>query len=158
MSSIHLTTFIAAPIERVFDLTRNLAIYKVAFQGRKEKFTSGAGSNVIDQGDTITFHARHLGKTRVVTLKITSLDRPFSFIEEQVTGDLVNYKHEHHFKEVENGTIKIDLVDCNGTRDIIGKLFGKVYIRKYLEELIQLQNSVILQYAESEKWRAILTI
>jgi ligand-binding SRPBCC domain-containing protein len=82
---------------------------------------------------------------------------PFSFIEEQVKGDLVKYRHEHHFKEVQNGTIKIDLVDFGGTRDLIGKLIGNGYIKNYLEEMIQIQNEVIQQYAESEKWRAILT-
>jgi len=58
---------------------------------------------------------------------------------------------------VQNGTIKIDLVDFGGTRDLVGKLIGNRYIKNYVEEMILVQNEVIQQYAESEKWRAILT-
>ena len=76
MPTIHLTTFIAAPIERVFDLSRNLTIYKSLMQGRKEKFSSGAASNVIAHGETMTFHAKHFGKTRLVTTRVIELQKP----------------------------------------------------------------------------------
>ena len=157
MPTIHLTTFIAAPIERVFDLSRNLTIYKVLMQGRKEKFSSGAASNLVAHGETMTFHARHLGKTRIVTTRVVDLQKPSSFVQEQVKGDLVHFKHEHHFKGVENGTILIDMIDFEGPRDVIGKVLAKIYLKKYLENFIHKRNSLIQQYAESEKWRAVLS-
>lgn len=157
MPTIHLTNFIAAPIERVFDLSRNLTIYKLMLQGRKESFSSGAASTLINQGETLTFHAKHLGKTRLVTTKVVDLKKPSSYIQEQVKGDLLHFKHEHFFKSVQNGTIMIDMIDFDGPRDMIGKVVGRLYLKNYLEKFIATRNALIQQYAESEKWRAVLS-
>jgi ligand-binding SRPBCC domain-containing protein len=157
MARIHLTTFIAAPSERVFDLSRHLALYKLLFHNRREKFSSGAGSNLLGKGETISVISKHAGKSRMSMIKITDLQRPLSFIEEQVKGDLDSFRHEHHFKRVANGTIIIDLVEFGGPKDIIGRIFGKIYFKKYLEELLRKRNEVIRSYAETEKWRAVLS-
>jgi len=157
MPTIHLTTFIAAPVERVFDLSRNLTVYKVALQKRKEAFSSRTGSNLIGHGESVTFSAKHFGKTRLLTSSIVALKKPSSFVEEQVKGDLKNFRHQHHFKPAENGTIMIDIIDFEEPRDLIGKCIGKFYLKQYLENFMHKRNTVIQQYAESEKWRAILT-
>ena len=157
MSIIHLTSFISAPIDRVFDLSRNLTIYKNVFQNRNEKFSSGAGSTLVSHGETISFHAKHGGKIRVVTLRITAMERPYSYTEEQVKGDLEYYKHDHHFKTTVNGTIMIDIIDFAGPKDFIGKFFGRIYFKRYVEVLVRKRNEVIRQYAETEKWIALLT-
>ena len=157
MPSLHLTSFIAAPVERVFDLSRHLALYKLLFQNRKEKFTSGAGSNMLNNGETLSIVVTKAGRSRMSMIKITSLQRPVSFVEEQVKGDLENFKHEHHFKPIENGTIIIDLVQYGMPRDLLGRIFGKLYFRKYMEELVHKRNELIRSYAETEKWRAVLT-
>jgi len=156
MPTIHLTTFIAAPIERVFDLTRHLAIYKYLMNG-KEKFSSATASNLVNNGETITIQVKHFGKTRWVTTKVTAFQKPSSFVQEQVKGDLLHFKHEHYFKKVDNGTILIDLINFAGPRDVVGKIIGKTYLKKYLEKFFHRRNKIIQQYAESEKWRAVLT-
>jgi len=157
MPRIHLTTFIAAPADRVFDLSRNIAVYKSAFNNRKEMLSSGAASNLVNHGETIILHAKHFGKTRNITLRITALEKPSSFTEEQVKGDLENYLHEHHFKQVDNGTIMIDIIEFGPPRDIAAKVFGKFFLKKYIENILIKRNESIKQYAETEKWRAVLT-
>jgi ligand-binding SRPBCC domain-containing protein len=156
MHKIHLTTFIKAPVERVFDLSRNLTIFKATLQNRKEKFTSGAGASLVDQGDTLTLHAKHLGKNRVMTARVVELSKGESFVEEQVKGDLKSFRHERHFKTVANGTILIDLLEFEGPRDMMGSFFSKFYLKTYLEKLVRHRNEVIRKYAETEKWRAVL--
>jgi len=156
MPSIHLTTFIAAPIERVFDLSRHLAVYKYVFNGRKETFTARSSNNLVTDGDTLTLTVKHLGKTRLVGLKITNLKKPYFFTEEQSKGDLQSYRHDHHFKRIDNGTILIDVLDFGAPRDLVGKLIGNLYLKDYLEKLVLKRNEVIRQYAETERWRAVL--
>lgn len=157
MASIHLTTFIAAPAERVFDLSRHLALYKMLFHNRKEKFSSGAGSNMLVKGETISIVVKNAGRSRMSMIKVTDLNRPFSFTEQQVKGDLESFKHDHHFKPIDNGTIIIDLVEFGMPTDILGKFLGKIYFKKYMEELLRKRNEIIRSYAETEKWRAVLT-
>lgn len=147
----------AAPVERVYDLSRHVALYRMLFQNRKESFSSGAGSNLLGKDETVSIVVKHAGKSRMMMIKVTDLKRPHSFIETQVKGDLENFKHEHHFKPVANGTIIIDLVEYGMPRDLIGKLFGKIYFRKYMEELLHKRNEIIRSYAETEKWRAVLS-
>ena len=155
MARIHLTTFIAAPTERVFDLTRNLAVYKYVFNSRKEKFSSAAGTKLLSKEESVSIVAKHLGKERVTTLKITTLDRPLLLVEEQSKGDLQMYRHEHHFKPIDNGTIVIDLIDFGEPRDFVGRYLGKIYLKNYIEELVRKRNELIRSYAETEKWRAV---
>lgn len=155
MARIHLTTFIAAPTERVFDLTRNLAVYKYVFNSRKEKFTSPTGTKLLSKGETVSIVAKHLGKERLATLKITTFERPLLLVEEQSKGDLQMFRHEHHFKPIDNGTIVIDLIDFGTPRDFVGHYLGKIYLKKYLEELAHKRNELIRSYAETEKWRAV---
>lgn len=156
MSNIHLTKFIEAPVERVFDLTRNLTVLRALFNERKETLHSGAGGNLLEHGETVSIHARHLGKTRMVTLRVTTMQSPLEFTEEQVKGDLENFRHQHHFKAVENGTILIDLIDFGEARGFMGGLLSKLYLKSYLVALTERRNELIRQYAESEKWRVVM--
>jgi ligand-binding SRPBCC domain-containing protein len=156
MSKIHLTTFIKAPADRVFDLSRNITIFRKALQSRKEKISSGAAGNLVSSGETITLHARHLGKTRMMTARVMEIKKPLTFIEEQVKGDLKSYRHERHFKEIDNGTIMIDLLEFEGPRDMLGNFFSQFYLKKYLQKIILERNELIRQFAETEKWRAVM--
>lgn len=156
MANIHLTTFIEAPTERVFDLTRNLAVYKYVFNSRQEKFTSQSSTNLLTKGETVSIIATHLGRQRLTTLKVTTFERPLFMVEEQVKGDLTEYRHEHHFKPIDNGTIVIDLIEFGPPRDFVGRYLGKIYLKNYLEELTRRRNEVIRSYAETEKWRVVL--
>lgn len=155
MSSIHLTTFIKAPVERVFDLCRNTTVYKKALEGRKESLVAGTTGILVNAGDTITLSAKHLGKTRMITARVIEMNIPEKFVEEQIKGDLKSFRHEHHFKSVENGTLVIDLVEMEEPRDAIGSVLGKLFMKKYFETLLNKRNALVKLYAESEKWRAV---
>src|SRR5919107_3243133 len=108
MPLIHLTNFIAAPIERVFDLSRSVALHKRSMSKYGEQAINGKKSGLMDLGETVTWKAKHVYKERIMTVKITSLQRPFAFTDEQVKGDFKMMKHEHFFKPTDNGTIMID--------------------------------------------------
>jgi ligand-binding SRPBCC domain-containing protein len=156
MFSIHLTTFIKAPIDRVFNLCRNSTIFKKALNGKNETLTAGATDILVKPGDTLTIFAKHFGKTRSLTLRITEMENQQKFVEEQVKGDLKSYRHEHHFMQVENGTIVIDLVEMEEPRDAIGSILGKLFLKNYFEKILSKRNELVRQYAESDKWRAVM--
>ena len=156
MDSIHLTTFIKAPVERVFDLCRNTTVYKKALEGRNESLSAIAAGILVNAGDTITLSAKHLGKTRVTTARVLEMNIPEKFVEEQVKGDLKSFRHEHHFKSVENGTLVIDLIEMEEPRDAVGGVLGKLFMKNYFEALLNKRNALVKLYAESEKWRAVM--
>jgi ligand-binding SRPBCC domain-containing protein len=157
MPQIHITTFIAAPRERVFDLSRNISLHKISMQESKEEAIAGISSGPISLHETVTWKARHLGKTRTMQVKISQMESPLSFTDEQTSGDFVSFRHEHHFKLVENGTIMIDILDFSSPYGFIGRCFNSIYLNKYMEKILVKRNAVIRRYAETEMWKALMT-
>ena len=156
MSSIHLTTFIAAPVERVFDLSRSINLHQISTASTYERAVAGIVTGLINENETVTWEAKHLFKTRQFTSRISVMKRPTYFIDEMTKGDFKSFKHEHHFKSVGNGTIMIDQVNFESPFGIIGKWMNGLYLKNYLEKLIGSRNNVIKEYAETEKWKTIL--
>jgi len=156
MPTIHLTNFIAAPVERVFDLSRSIELHKKAMAHTGEKAVAGTTMGLIGLNETVTWTAKHLYKTRVMKVKITAMQQPFSFTDEMVEGTFKSMKHEHHFKQIDNGTLAIDIFTFESPYGAIGKMLNSVFLRKYMEGLLDQRNRVIQEYAESDKWKFIL--
>jgi ligand-binding SRPBCC domain-containing protein len=156
MPQIHITTFISAPPERVFDLSRNISLHKISTKDTHEEAIGGVTSGVIGLNETVTWKARHLGKKRIMQVKITKMESPVSFTDEQLKGDFITFRHDHHFKPVENGTLMIDMLDFTSPYGLIGKIFNSLYLTRYLEKFLLKRNAVIRKYAETEMWKALM--
>lgn len=156
MPHIHLTTFIHAPIERVFDLSRSINLHQISTADTNEKAIAGVTSGLINKDETVTWQAKHLFKIRQFTSRITDLQSPVYFVDEMTKGDFKSFYHEHHFKAVDNGTILIDKLEFETPYGIIGKMLNGIFLRSYLEKLLAKRNAVIKIYAETQKWKAIL--
>ena len=156
MPSIHLTTFIAAPVERVFDLSRSIDFHKKSMAHTNEQAVSGTTAGLIELQETVTWKAKHLFKTRVMRVKVTEMSKPFSFTDEMINGDFKSMKHEHHFKKIENGTLMIDLFTFTIPYGSFGNILNKLFLTNYMKKLLEQRNTAIKQYAESEKWKFIL--
>jgi ligand-binding SRPBCC domain-containing protein len=147
MPLIHLTTFIAAPIERVFDLSRSIDLHKKSMAHTNEQAVAGTTAGLIELQETVTWKAKHLFKTRVMRVKITEMSKPFSFTDEMVEGDLKSMKHEHHLKKIENGTLLIDLFTYTALYNSFGKIAEKLFLTNYLKNLLEQRNRAIKEYA-----------
>jgi ligand-binding SRPBCC domain-containing protein len=156
MPKIHITTFISAPIERVFDLSRSINLHKISTAHTKEEAIAGTTSGLINLNETVTWKAKHLFKTRLYTSVITAMEKPSYFVDEMQKGDFKSLRHEHHFKAVDNGTIMIDIMEFESPYGAAGKFFNAIYLKKYLENFLLKRNAVIKEYAETQKWKAIL--
>ncbi|HEU4469508.1 MAG TPA: SRPBCC family protein [Flavisolibacter sp.] len=157
MPFIHLTTFIAAPRERVFDLSRSVDLHRSSMSHYGEKAVGGVMSGLVKEGDTITWQARHLNKERQLEIKITGYSKPDFFIDEQVKGDFVLFKHEHYFKEIENGTIMIDQLRFESPYGFWGRLVNRFYLEKYITRLLEQRNAAIKKASEGNQWKQFLS-
>jgi ligand-binding SRPBCC domain-containing protein len=156
MPTIHLTTFVAAPAERVFDLSRSIDLHRKSMMHTREEAIAGTTNGLIGLGETVTWKAKHLYKTRILKSKITSMDRPLSFTDEMVDGDFKSLRHEHHFKSIENGTLIIDLFSFEAPYGSLGKWASRLFLTNYLKKMLEHRNHTIKEYAESEKWKFVL--
>jgi ligand-binding SRPBCC domain-containing protein len=157
MSRIHLTTFIAAPVERVFDLSRSINLHTISTAGTDEKAIAGVTTGLINVNETVTWEAKHLFKKRQHTSVISAMEKPLQFVDEMTEGDFKSFRHQHHFKSIDNGTIMIDILEFESPYGNLGKFFNAIYLKKYLQNFLEKRNNTIKEYAETQKWKAILS-
>ena len=148
MSYIHVTTFMEAPAERVFHLSRSIRLHKLAMKEVQAEVIQQPSGALIGPGESVSWKAKLLFRMRLWKLKVTSFQEPFSFVEEQVQGDLKTMKHEHFFKPVENGTIMIDQFHYTLRYGNLGNLVNSIYLRKYLQRMLEERNRLIKKVAE----------
>lgn len=156
MPTIHLTTFIAAPVATVFDLSRHIGLHKESMSAYQEEAVAGTRFGLIENEETVTWQAKHLFKKRLLRVKITGMIKPEQFTSEQLEGDFKMMKHEHHFKPCDNGTIMIDLFHFESPYGIIGQWFNSLYLTNYMKRMLEQRNKLIKEYAESDKWKKLL--
>ena len=157
MPKIHVTTFIAAPCERVFDLSRSINLHLVSAASNKEKAIAGTTTGLINKDESVTWQARHMFKNRLFTSGITEMNRPVYFKDVMLKGDFKSFEHEHHFKAIENGTIMIDIIHFETPYRQLGRLINRLFLHSYLKKLIEKRNAVIREYAETRKWEILLS-
>jgi ligand-binding SRPBCC domain-containing protein len=156
MPFIHLTTFIAAPQDRVFDLSRSVDLHKASMKRHEEKIVAGTISGLMNLNDSVIWTAKHLFKQRRLKVKITKFQRPEYFIDEQEDGDFKMMKHEHYFKPIQNGTIMIDQFHFETPHGLIGRVINTIYLEKYLTNLLLERNRLIKETAENNLWNQYL--
>lgn len=122
----------------------------------KEEPIKGKTSGLISFGESVTWQARHLGKLRQLTTRITAMEKYVHFRDEMEEGDFTFMKHDHYYKEIQNGTVMIDLMEFGTPYGWLGRMVERFYLVNYMTKLLCLRNDTIKEYAESDKWRVIL--
>lgn len=156
MPLIELTTVIHAPVGRCFDLARSIDLHKLSTRGTQEEAIAGVTSGLIGKGELVTWRAKHFGITQTLTSKITAFEYPTHFQDEMIEGVFKMIKHDHRFQEVDGKTIMRDKFWFESPCWILGILFNKIILEKYLYNLLITRNRIIKEVAEDDQWRTIL--
>jgi ligand-binding SRPBCC domain-containing protein len=157
MPSIHLRTKINAKINICFDLSRSVDLHTISTSKTKEKAIDGVTAGVVKLNDSITWEATHLGIRQQLTSKITQFEEPKHFRDEQIKGAFKFMKHDHYFEECEGFTVMTDHFQFSSPYGVIGKIVDALVLKRYLRRFLIVRNSVIKDYAESGKWKLILS-
>lgn len=156
MPLIKLTTFVKAPLERVFDLSRSIDLHKYSMNRFEEKPVAGRLTGLIEAGEEVTWKARHLLKERTLRVKITAMEHGVSFTDEMLAGDFRSMKHDHFFKACDNGTFMIDHFAFESPYGTLGRWFNSLYLAGYMKRMLEERNTIIRQVAESNQWKQYL--
>ncbi|GKV55372.1 hypothetical protein NCCP2222_13190 [Sporosarcina sp. NCCP-2222] len=84
MPIIKYDIFVNAPIHVCFDLSRNVEIHMETTSKTKERAIAGVTSGLMEQGDTVTWEATHLGVRQQLTAKIIEMNKPYQFTDVMV--------------------------------------------------------------------------
>lgn len=148
MSRIRLETLIAAPVERVFDVARDIDVHQRAVARTGERAIAGRMSGLIGYGEAVTWEARHFGRRWSRTSRITAFEPPTMFIDEQVAGPFRSFRHEHRFRSVDRGTLMTDDWLHIAPFGVLGRLADRLVLDRYMRGLLKTRNLAVRRDAE----------
>jgi|TARA_B110000977_G_C10910489_1_gene429033 ligand-binding SRPBCC domain-containing protein len=157
MPRIEIKTKIKANKNIVFDLSRSIDLHKISTEQTNEEAIAGKTSGLIGINESVTWRAKHFGVYQNLTSKITEFDKPNYFVDEMQKGAFKEFKHEHHFTELNGETLMTDIFNYKSPLGFLGKFADKVFLKKYMTELLTERNRVVKEFAESGKWKELLT-
>ena len=156
MPVIDITTSIAAPIERVFDLSRSVDLHTASTAQTSERAVAGVTSGLMSLGQEVTWRARHFGIWQNLTTRITAFDRPAFFRDSMVRGAFRRFDHDHLFSESGGVTRMRDVFDFDSPLGILGGIANQLFLTWYMRRLLAIRNAAIKFAAETEEWRRYL--
>jgi len=153
MAIIQLSTPIAAPPERVFDLARSVDAHQQSAGNTHERAVAGVTRGLIGMGDEVTWEARHFGLKQRLTVRVTEFERPRRFQDIMVSGAFKSMKHDHEFTGRPEGTLMMDRFEFESPFGILGWLADRLFLVNYMRRFLIGRNLVLKNLAESEGWR-----
>jgi ligand-binding SRPBCC domain-containing protein len=135
--------------ERAFALSLDIGAHERSLAGTGERAVGGVTTGRIGLGETVTFRARHLGAVWRLTSRITALEAPHRFVDEQVRGPFARFRHEHRFERAGTGTgtgtgtRMVDDVEVTAPFGPLGRLAEFVVLDGYLRRLLSTRNAAL---------------
>ncbi|MEM9347443.1 MAG: SRPBCC family protein [Planctomycetota bacterium] len=150
MPVITIITEIQAPLDSCFDLSRDIGFHIRSLEHTNEKAVAGRTEGLIELHETVTWQAKHLGMTRRIAVRVSAMDRPTHFRDEQVEGPFRQFVHDHGFEDLGGGVTRMrDVITFASPFGVSGWVVDRVFLKAYLRRLIQQRCSAIKNQLES---------
>jgi ligand-binding SRPBCC domain-containing protein len=75
-----------------------------------------------------------------MTSRITEMEAPDYFVDEQISGPFRRFRHVHEFSQDSTGTVMVDRVEFAAPFGPLGRLAEKLVLAHYLRKLIETRN------------------
>jgi ligand-binding SRPBCC domain-containing protein len=149
MTRFEVVAHIAAPPQRVFDVSLEVEVHTASMSGSTERAVDGVTSGRLRPGDTVTWQATHFGLRWRMTSRISAFDPPRHFVDEQVRGPFKRWHHAHHFDpDGHGGTVMRDVIDFAAPLGPLGIVAERLVLNRYMPRLINLRNEHVKAIAE----------
>lgn len=149
MTTIQITTEIKAPIETVFNNSRDIGLHQQSASQTNEKAIAGRTSGLIEKGEMVTWKGKHFGFYLQHQSIISEMDYHTYFVDEQQKGHFKSFKHQHFFEEKNGVTIMQDILQYETPFGILGKLFDSLLLKKHLVQFLLYRNEVLKTLSEN---------
>jgi ligand-binding SRPBCC domain-containing protein len=136
-------TDFSIPVEAAFDLSLDIDAHQASMAASGERAIAGVTSGRIGLGEEVTWRARHFGVPFTMTSRVTALDRPTMFVDEQVRGPFHQFRHAHRFEAIETGTRLTDSVTFTVPCGPFGRAAEHFVLARYLRRLIEVRNEYL---------------
>lgn len=140
MPVINLVTEIHAPIERCFDLCRDLETHTQTVAHTQEGLVGDKKTGLAELGDVLVFEAVHFGVRQRLTSKITEVMRPTLFADIALSGAFQSLYHRHEFTSVPGGTLMRDRLEWTAPLGILGRLADTLFLKHHMLRFLVTRN------------------
>jgi ligand-binding SRPBCC domain-containing protein len=151
MTTIQLSTRINAPIELIFDLSRNIDVHQQSTAKSNETAIDGITSGLINLNETVTWRGKHFGVYLKHKSLISAMEIPTYFVDEMLEGKFKSFKHQHTFIQKDGFVVMEDKIQYETPYGIFGKLFDLLVLKNHLSTFIAERNSFIKTLAEKHQ-------
>ena len=150
MALIRISTIIHADRQTCFDLSRSIDLHLKSMQHTGEKVVGGRTAGLCEQGDSVTWQARHFGWTFRLSSKISVVEHFSYFRDEMVSGPFHSLEHDHFFQDHHSGTIMKDVFRYEIPMGWVGEFFDRLFLKRYMRALLLSRNQLIKRVAEAK--------
>lgn len=140
---------IRAPVEKVFDLARDIETHQKTTAWTSERVVECTADRFLEEGDVVTFEARHFGIRQRLTSKVSLCDRPRRFVDEMQRGAFKSLRHEHLFEETPEGTRMTDRLVFEAPFGPLGWIAERVFLAAYMRRFLGRRNQELKRLAEA---------
>lgn len=133
--SFECITRTSMPRAELFDRARSIDAHKDSMARSWEEAIAGVTAGLISLGEEVTWRAWHFGVPFRVTSRITAMQVPEFFVDEQVKGPFRRFRHVHEFREDPAGTVMVDRIEFEAPFGPLGRLVEKLVLARYLRNL-----------------------
>lgn len=156
MPVIYLKTKIEAPLERVFDLCRNVEVHMRSTAQTNEVAINGIQSGLLNLNDDVTWEATHFGIRQQLTSHITVCE-PYQFFQDKmVSGSFQSFIHNHHFSYQDGVSVVEDNFNFESPFGPIGTIFNHLVLTDYMRSFLRHRLDIVKLIAESDEWKKYL--
>ncbi|UOQ59637.1 SRPBCC family protein [Leucobacter rhizosphaerae] len=141
-STFTITTEGPIDVDAVFSRSLDIGLHIRSMAHSNERAVGGVTSGQIGLGECVTWRARHFGVWFTMTSRITELERPHRFVDEQVSGPFKMFRHEHRFEPTSAGTRMTDTLTI--ASPVFGIIAERLVLVPYLRRLITARNRVVV--------------
>lgn len=151
MTTIKIRTKINAPLQVVFDLSRDIDVHQKSASPSKEIAIEGITSGLININETVTWRGKHFGFYLTHKSRITVMTLYDYFVDEMENGKFKSFRHEHVFYQKNGVTVMKDKVHYEVPYGVFGELFDFLFLKSHLITFILERNKVLKALSESKQ-------
>jgi ligand-binding SRPBCC domain-containing protein len=140
MPVINLVTEIHAPIERCFDLCRDLEAHTRTVAYTKERLVGDKKTGLAELGDVLVFEAVHFGIRQRLSSEITEMVRPALFADIALSGAFQSLYHRHEFTEMGGRTLMRDRLKWTSPLGLLGRLADSLFLKRHMLRFLVTRN------------------
>lgn len=144
---LHLETLLPVGADTAFDLARDLDAHLDSMRSSDERIVGGRRTGLIDEGEHVAWRARHLGSTFTLMSRITRVERPALFVDEEIAGPFRRLRHEHRFSSYGDGCLMTDDIVFEAPFGVVGRIIESLVLERYMRDLIVSRNTHLVRAA-----------